>query len=396
MAQAHTTLMREREAARRAGGSGRFRTFLLDATLVAATLGVGAGVAEGVLRMFPEFLPETAAVRVQWAEVGAQERAARGTMIRPDPELGFRYAPDYRGTISRSDLSFTFTTDEHGFRNPGPWPESSEVVLVGDSMAFGYGVEDDEAWASRVRRELGGTGLINLGLPGMAPQQYLRTLEAYGLGLRPEVVLFSLFPGNDLGDAANFQSWLDSGRPGSFLDWGYRAQGTGISGMLERSYLFWLVRDAARVLGTRLESTTLELDEGPLQLAPSLYAGDAAELRDDAPAFSLVMSAVLEAQAKAREQGARLVVLLMPTKEHVYLPTIGEEPLQRIGRFEQALQQRGVETLDLTPALREAAQAGERVYFEIDGHPNRRGNELIASEVVRFLRTGPLASRSGG
>ncbi|MDF1585686.1 alginate O-acetyltransferase AlgX-related protein [Marinimicrococcus flavescens] len=379
-------------------GRGAKRAALLNLTLLAAALLVGAAALEGFLRLFPQFLPETAQVRLMWAEVGAAERAARGGMIRTDPELGFRYAPDHAGRIARADLAFSFRTDSHGFRNAGPWPQTSEIVLVGDSMAFGYGVEDEEAWASLVRREMGG-GLVNLALPGMAPQQYLRALEAYGLGLQPKLVLFALFPGNDLVDAANFQGWLDADRPGSYLDWGFRDRSGGLESVLEHSHLFWFLRESRRMLGARAGSVTLQLDDGPLQLAPALYAPSDEELGENAPSFNLVVQTVERAQRLADRHGADFLVLLVPTKEHVYLPAGEDDPLPRIERLARALAARGIDTLDLTPALREAARRGERVYFEIDGHPNRRGNELIARAVTERLQARPPAGQalaSGG
>ena len=50
--------------------------------------------------------------------------------------------------------------------------------------------------------------IINLGLIGAAPEQYLRVLEAFGLGLSPKLALFVLFPANDLTDNDRFRRWL--------------------------------------------------------------------------------------------------------------------------------------------------------------------------------------------
>lgn len=367
-------------------GRWRLRGALVNGLLLAGALTFTAAACEAALRLFPDLLPETAAVRVHWAGIGADERAERGGMIRSDPELGFRYAPQHEGRIARTDLAFGFRTDEHGFRNPSPWPERSEIVLVGDSMAFGYGVDDEAAWSSLLSHRLGNVRLINLGLPGMAPQQYLRVLERHGMALKPELVLFALFPGNDLPDALNFQSWLDAGSPGSYLDWGFRAEGA--ARLLEQSRLYWFLRESWRQLGTQAESITLELPDGRLQLTPALFFP-----RDDRedgpePGLSLVVETTVEALELARSRGASFLALLVPTKEHVYLPPAPDAPQRRLEVLAAALEAQGVPVLDLTPALREAAGHGERVYFEVDGHPNVRGNEIIAGAVAGRLQAG--------
>ena len=75
-------------------------------------------------------------------------------MTVADPYLGFRYRPNLTGHLKRGDLDFTFTTDEKGFRNSSPVPDAADIVVIGDSMAFGYGVPDDATWTHRVAARL--------------------------------------------------------------------------------------------------------------------------------------------------------------------------------------------------------------------------------------------------
>jgi hypothetical protein len=123
------------------------------------------------------------------------------------------------GRIERSDgnFAFTYTTDEHGFRNRSPWPERADIVVLGDSMAFGYGVEDDQAWPTLLEENLPDSRVINLGLIGAAPQQYFRIYKTFGQALQPSLVLFCLFPGNDVTDAGLFNRWVKAGSQGNYL-----------------------------------------------------------------------------------------------------------------------------------------------------------------------------------
>jgi hypothetical protein len=152
--------------------------------------------AEACLRLFPELMPEEAQVRLHWQDVGKP-------ISQADPYLGHVFPANQLGRIERSDgnFAFTYTTDEHGFRNRSPWPERADIVVLGDSMAFGYGVEDDQAWPTLLEENLPDSRVINLGLIGAAPQQYFRIYKTFGQALQPSLVLFCLFPGNDVTDA---------------------------------------------------------------------------------------------------------------------------------------------------------------------------------------------------
>jgi hypothetical protein len=50
------------------------------------------------------------------------------------------------------------------------------------------------------------------------------------------------------------------------------------------------------------------------------------------------------------------------------------------------LEKHRIAYLDLGPAFRERAAAGEQLFFEVDGHPNARGYDLIAQVVVAYLK----------
>ena len=225
------------------------RSILQNLLLLALTLLLCSVGAELFLRLFPQYLGEEAQLRLHWQELGQSE--TEQTMTLPDPRFGFLYRPHFTGRLSRGDLDFTFHTDEHGFRNRSPWPQQADIVVVGDSMAFGYGVDDQQAWPHLVAERRPDTTIINLGLIGAAPQQYLRVLESFGLDLHPKLVLFMLFPGNDLKDAGSFQGWLAADTEMDYETWrnGRNSRELGpLRKLLEQSYLVTFLRGARRSL----------------------------------------------------------------------------------------------------------------------------------------------------
>ena len=365
------------------------RSILQNLAVMAVALIVCLGGAEAFFRLFPQFLGEEAQLRLHWQEVGQSERAQ--SMTVPDRRFGYLFRPHFTGRTNRQDLDFTFHTDEHGFRNPSPWPAQADVVVVGDSLAFSYGVDDGQAWPRLVAKALPAISIINLGLIGAAPQQYLRLLEAFGLKLQPKLVLFMLFSGNDLGDAKTFQDWLDADTQLTYEQWQMNGeQPPELSRwrqLLEDSRLVTFLRGARKALISSVDGGTITFEDGSrVQLAPTVLESNIEMAHPGDRVFELVMTTIERARALTQDQGGHFLVLLMPSKEEVYLPRTGQPAPPLASSFKAALARRGIDTLDLTPPLQAHASDPAPLFYEIDGHPNANGYRLIARLVVDHLR----------
>jgi len=247
-------------------------------------------------------------------------------------------------------------------------------------------VADELAWAALLDERLAPARVVNLGLIGAGPEQYARVLERFGLAFGPRVVLFCLFPANDVVDARLFDEWLAAGAPGNYDVW--RFHGGGASA-LERSTLFHLAREAlrGRRAGRGFAPRTITLVDGSrLRLAPNVLAASSAGAQRGHPDFERVWGSIARAQNLAGGIGARFVVVLFPSKEEVYLGAMDEPCPKPTRAFRRALADAGAEVLDLTPALQEATKRGQALFFEVDGHPNAAGYAVIAGAVEAFLR----------
>jgi len=366
----------------------RRRRWVANAGLTAVAAVVALALAEGVLRLFPGFLPEEARLRLHWRDLEGEVPTVGHAYA------GFHYRPGALVQEQGGEVQWSFVADEHGFRNPDPWPDSADVVLVGDSEALGYGMDDERAWPRVVARAIAPRGLINLAVAGAGPEQSARLFATFGEGLHPKLLLFGVFPGNDFSDAVQFQQWLDGGATGSFADW--RAGRSSSAGPLPRllgtSYVATVAGLALRGGLASARGVTLDLGEdGSLVLVPSFVERESRLARPGTEAFDLVVSAIARAQAEAGRAGVRMLVLLFPTKEEVYMPSRGLDVPDLIGPLAAELEARGILSIDLTPSFAAVADSGPPLFYRVDGHPNAAGNAVIARVVLDALRSERLA-----
>ena len=103
---------------------------------------------------------------------------------------------------NESGQFLTYQGDQHGFNNPQQvWHTPIDIVAVGDSFTHGYCVAPDSNFVSVIRQRYPGT--LNLGIEGDGPLLMLATLKEYAAVVRPKVVLWFYFEGNDLQDLRN-------------------------------------------------------------------------------------------------------------------------------------------------------------------------------------------------
>ena len=104
---------------------------------------------------------------------------------------------------------------------------------------------------------------------------------------------------------------------------------------------------------------------------------------------------MVEMSRGVARRGVDFLVLLIPTKESVFLPRVVNRrehvDLERLAAAERRLRaelarhlaEQGIRYLDLLPVLRAASR---QPYFgDGDGHPNPHGHELIGDAVAKSL-----------
>ena len=152
------------------------------------------------------------------AELGARmhlgDEFVQGAYVGPPQQVCGRFDPD-RGwaNLERSHATIaapeaiageTYHVTINAAGNRGPERDSAKregvqrVLVLGDSTAWGWGVDDSEVWTELVDARLGDqVEVVNLAVPGYGTDQQLLQLERVGAAWQPDVVLLA-FVHNDL------------------------------------------------------------------------------------------------------------------------------------------------------------------------------------------------------
>lgn len=352
----------------------------------------------------------------------------------PDPLLGERGNPRW------------FDHDARGFRNPSA-AEHADVVTLGDSQTYGVSANRSETWPS-VLGERSGQTVYDMAFPGWGPGEAYLLLDS-ALALHPTVVVIGLYFGNDFFDVftlgarvpeirAFLPPRLDDAATGleraaplaasvRFLGAAGDtarppAPGEGLDPrrvLSEHSKLYAVARairslltgeeGRPALLARDLDRALTEATDAERQFF-SVYRG--AEWRtlltapyrnrvlDDRDpriraGFEATPGLLARMDRECRDRGTRFVVVLLPTKESVFAPRVGDlaahPALDSLVRNEArlreeliaALDSAGVSHLDALDALRRSSR---QPYFEdADGHPNAVGHEVIARVVGERL-----------
>jgi len=381
------------------------RIYRVLLTLVA--LLVSLAIAEGVLRL------------VEKAQLG--DRVIQEKLI-DDPILGLKLAPH------------TLGHDANGFRNDSV-PQHADVVVLGDSQTWGVNAERQEAWPQQLAK-LSGRGAYNMGMGGFGPVQYKAVLPQ-ALRLSPRIVVVGFYLGNDIYDAYHmayqYEAHRDLRSPAagdlsadtvgdkSNLFWNEEKQFHATFGRNSLAGLsFWLREHLA--IGRLLNRTHLwpgaedvdyEIDKSWAVAHPD--RGAVSELPGRETVFTtayrlagldldeprivegirISTDLLAQMQTETQRNHARLIVLLLPTKEAVYasaqngklnLDPTYQKLVKMEGRVRSEIlstcEKNGIPAIDALPYLSSSLDRGERIYpSTTESHPNAHGYFVIAAAV---------------
>ena len=299
-----------------------------------------------------------------WATVGNaagafSEDLPEDRWVSPDPEIGYRLNPDYKGHNSYS------------IRGPEPEAEAPagrvRVLFLGDSVTW-----PTDGFVARISDRLGASAeVLNAGVPGYTTHQEVEFYRSTLAELSPDVVVL-VFCMNDL---HLFLHRFDGRANMLFTEESRRvlARGDGAWGWLtDRSFLALRVRLAL----LRFRTTGGEW--------PWSWAMDFVPAWQEEP-WSRFGKQLRELKDVVGEGGGRLAVVMAP-----YAPQLNPRVVERDREYVLSPQERmreicartDVPLLDLYPAF--AGAADQRLFVD-PVHFSQEGHDVAAAALAPFL-----------
>jgi len=337
-----------------------------------------------------------------WKAVGRLDRA-----------LGWANRPGATGHIHDGNIDYRVRINREGFRDPERSlvkpAGSKRIVVLGDSVTWGWGVDNGERYTDLLEARLGpGVEVINLAVPGYGTDQHYWNLERNGWSYEPDLVLYCVVM-NDLFEAQTTEQygmlkprfvledvasdrWRVERPAGMDQIGGWRSEG-------KHAYQWLLAHSALAYVctGRALDpGEVLDLDAIPYHDPGDQERALVAEASHWIVAADQPAHHALQAMAEAcQERGVPLVVTSVAHKHDRYLyeprfprPEAADSP-EFQSRLTQALveasQSLALQVLPIDGVMLSHTLAGERLHVG-DGHPNRRGHEVIAEGLEPGLR----------
>ena len=362
-----------------------------------------------------------------------------GLFWQPDSQLGWVNIPDASGWEScYGECQIRVTINSQGLRDREiPYENESgatRILMLGDSTTAAMQVELDDTFVKQLESELnenaGSWEVINAGVNAYGTDNELLFYRLEGQKYNPDIVFLNMYLANDVynnhptlelrygGQSAKpYFTLNDNGelelqnfpvedtatfwtKVGTFLKKHFQlprfvAQTLSLRGEIPS----WLA-PIVRLFGGGRGATSAGDEGAASQVAEN---GEGAETTtpprrpdicdpDPLPiienAWNVTEALILELEKEVEANGAQLAVLIIPAAPQIVPPQEGEEwycdvPNDQLTAF---LDEAGIPYLDMLPAFRDEALAGNGpYYFERDFHMNALGHGLTSDLLYQFV-----------
>ena len=314
-----------------------------------------------------------------------------------DDRIGYRLQPNARAHFATAEFETDIAINNAGVRDSedlGPKPAGERrVLLLGDSLVLSVQVPFEQTFGELLEGRLN-TGasaryrVVNAGVQGYGPVEQLLFFRRIADQVRPDVVVATVFVGNDAEEAVASEPKLSEQRRDS-AEALRESFVTSLRRTVRRSMVLQLFR--LRVVTATDRFQFKAPPEPPLQ---SYAANPPPRI---ARGIEITRACLEQLKTETERRGAQLVIVLMPARFQVDDGDYGRlrQTVKETGgelvrdaattRFAEGLSPLAVPMTDLLPPLRQALP-GPDVFFQQNVHLTPRGHQVVASHLATFFR----------
>lgn len=311
-------------------------------------------------------------------------------LYRYDQLLGWKLSPGASVIQLHQDFKTSYSMNNEGFRDDVDYaarkkPGKKRIMIFGDSFAFGVGVPNKKTFSKILEAESSGKyEVLNFGVSGYDPGQYLLSLKEDGLKYNPDIVVYAIYLGNDIIDLGlDHLSQGDKYKPyftienGNFIlqnvpvptekaTYGEdtRVKNSFIKFFISQTYNFETAKMVKNVLRDKVYK-------------PMIKLGLLKDISDYNYELSLLKSILEDAKEITDKRGIRFLIMIIPSNHSAggyaaYLEDGFDEKIKSmVGEL-------GIPLVDLVSDL---SLGWDKYYFSHEGHFNEEGHEVAAGRL---------------
>lgn len=326
-------------------------------------------------------------------------------VIAYDPVLGWRLKPRAKTRMVDPEFSVTFETNSSGFRDRERGEKASpgvaRILVIGDSFAEGWGVEEEESFPQQLEKILSPNcpvEVLSMAVHGYRADQEALLLERQGMGVHPHLVIL-VFKSRDVSTQDSMRQYS---RPYAVLERNeLRFEGIPVRPPLGNGPRATWIQNTQRVLRgsylTRLVMRYAIRDPHVFSWLEErgIFRFLGRQTPYDEAAWPAVSRVLLRMARVVRDSGGKFLILWLSPSESYQERTV---LLRMVAPFFVG---NGIDFLELYADPRFASEERD-LHFPVDGHLNRRGHrvtaEILAGKVARMLcgKRGKLLSPFDG
>lgn len=305
---------------------------------------------------------------------------------RADPALVFSLVPNQAGFTADQSAAI----NERGFRGPVvPYARTqgaTRILFLGDSITFGYGVEERDGFTNRTADLLAQHGLrtetINSAVPSYNSEQEITFLKNEGFRYKPDWVVVGIC-WNDI----NEKNGVRVSRNGALIE--EASDDTSLTGRLWDSRIGFELRNLvkrSRLLYSAMRGLRA-VSGGAQPESHDTFRSDVLAGRDSekvSRGWTRMQADMHRLAQLSKQYGFRPLLVAFPMS----LSVDGTHPHSAYpARLKEIAQREQLPMIDLHPIYQAQFKGHESLFLAYDAdHPNAAGHLLAAQAVADYIK----------
>lgn len=326
------------------------------------------------------------------------------------------YTREFKNIVHTNNAGFRGQENVSEIKPSGVY----RILVLGDSMTFGWGVEDKETFSAVLERNLNVFAkttnkdfkfeVLNGGfIGGYGQDGFYAYYNSFGQKFQPDMVIVSLFPYNDFSDMANTE-WEKTDQdgmptvvrlPDTVIKYGRLAKSRptewkfAIPGFRNSHLAILLMRALEKYSPGAVDKLKKILDVDTS--TPKVSQEQSKDCVDENKCNEVLLESkrklkfVFAGMNRSVIRSGVFLALMIPDPQEVsrYSGLIGEKKEAKLSsavpqkEFRGFFEKEGISYIDALPSLSD--KKTERYFYERDGHLNVRGHGRVAESLFRYL-----------